>query len=491
MIYTGVYRNLWQYSQPLEYFRMVVMLFGVGVIWFVLNRAVFAYLGYVLPFYFYVLVVALLIIYFSCSRFVLRWLYDFVFNRHKQKVGAGRATLIVGAGSACTTLLAEIQNTEQCGIRPVVAVDSDPAKHGRSILGVPIAGDASMIPDLCEKHKIDLIIIAIPSATNRRRAELIRECAKTGLEVKTLPRVHDFEKEDRSFLQKLREITPDELLGREPVVLDNPKVAAFTHDKTVLITGGGGSIGSELCRQIAQTKPRKLIIVDIYENNAYDIQQELLRAHGNELNLSVIIASVRDYDRLLDIFIREKPDLCIHAAAHKHVPLMETSPGEAVKNNIFGTLNMARAALEAKVSKVILISTDKAVNPTNVMGATKRVCEMIVQSMNNETTAFSAVRFGNVLGSNGSVIPLFKKQIEQGGPVTVTHPEIIRYFMTIPEAVQLVLTAGALAKGGETFVLDMGQPVKIIDLAQTMIDLTGRRDIEIQFTGLRPGEKLY
>lgn len=281
------------------------------------------------------------------------------------------------------------------------------------------------------------------------------------------------------------------LLGRKPVEIADLQVAEFTCGKVVLITGGGGFIGSELCRQIAATRPKKLIILDIYENNAYELQQELQMTYPDRLELSVVIASVRDYDRLVSVFTEEQPDLCIHAAAHKHVPLMETSPGEAVKNNIFGTLNVARAAVSVGVPRVILISTDKAVNPTGIMGATKRVSEMIGQAMNSPNTCFSAVRFGNVLGSGGSVLPLFQKQIQRGGPVTVTHPEMIRYFMTVSEAVQLVLAAGALAKGGEVFVLDMGKPVKILDLAQTMIDLSGRQNIEIRFTGLRPGEKLY
>lgn len=335
-------------------------------------------------------------------------------------------------------------------------------------------------------------MIAIPSATNAQRASIIEKCSKTKLEVKVLPHLLDFETEENRFLHKIRDITPDELLGRETVNIINEDVLSFIRGKTVLITGGGGSIGSELSRQVAANDPKSLIIVDIYENNAYDIEQELHRKYGEKLDLKTIISSVRDYSRINHIVREYKPDLIIHAAAHKHVPLMETAPSEAVKNNVFGTLNVAMSAKENRVPRMIMISTDKAVNPTNIMGATKRICEMIIQSINEETeyTSYSCVRFGNVLGSNGSVIPLFKKQIAEGGPVTVTHPDIIRYFMTIPEAVQLVLVTGSVAAGGEIFVLDMGKPVKILDLAEKMIRLAGKQ-IDVEFVGLRPGEKLY
>jgi FlaA1/EpsC-like NDP-sugar epimerase len=309
-----------------------------------------------------------------------------------------------------------------------------------------------------------------------------------------LPRLHDFHNDDASCVQKLRDITPEELLGREPIIINNTSIADYVAHRTVMVTGGGGSIGSELCRQVASYGPQKLIIVDIYENNAYEIQQELIRAYGHDLNLEVHIASVRDKDHIAALMNRLRPQLVIHAAAHKHVPLMEDSPTEAIKNNVLGTLNVAEAASAAGVEKFIMISTDKAVNPTNVMGASKRVCELIVESMDGCGTDFCAVRFGNVLGSNGSVIPLFKHQIEAGGPVTVTHPEITRFFMTIPEAVRLVLAAGSMAKGGEIFVLNMGEPVKIADLAAKMIRLSGYepdKDIDIEYTGLRPGEKLY
>ncbi len=486
------YRILWRYAQPGEYFGSVLATVAAGGIYFCVCRTFFR--G-ALPFYFYTLVTALFSLCFLASRMGMRMIVE-CFQRLKQKSKINkRRTLIIGCGNACTALLTEIHNTTACAIDPVVAVDSDTSKIGRSICGVPIAGSNQDVERLCKQHEIELIIIAIPSADNRRRAELVETCAPTGCDVKILPRVHDFEKQDGGYVQKLRAITPDELLGREPISIEDEQVRTFTVGKTVLITGGGGSIGSELCRQIAANHPKKLIIVDIYENNAYDIQQELVIQYGDRLDLDVQVASVRDYGRICAILQDENPDLIIHAAAHKHVPLMEDSPEEAIKNNVMGTLNLARAAIACKIPRFILISTDKAVNPTNVMGASKRLCEMIIQAMNGVgETSFSAVRFGNVLGSNGSVIPLFKRQIEAGGPVTVTHPDIIRYFMTIPEAVQLVLTAGALAKGGEIFVLDMGRPVKILSLAQNLISLSGRtvgKDIEIKFTGLRPGEKLY
>lgn len=488
------YKILWRYAQPYEYFKSTLATFAAGGVYFCFSRAFFK--G-ALAFYFYVLVLSLLTIGFFASRLAMRMISERIRQSKEMPPPKSdkRRTLIVGCGNACTTLLTEIHNTPSCAIEPVVAVDSDMGKVGRSICGVPIVGQNRDIVDLCKQYQIDLIIIAIPSADNRRRAALIELCTPTGCEVKILPRIHDFEKQDTGYVKKIRDITPDELLGREPITIEDDQVRAFTVGKTVLITGGGGSIGSELCRQIAANHPKKLIIVDIYENNAYDIQQELVIKYGNQLDLDVRIASVRDFGRISAIMEEEKPDLVIHAAAHKHVPLMENSPEEAIKNNVMGTLNVARAAVESKVPRFILISTDKAVNPTNVMGASKRLCEMIVQMMNSAgVTSFSAVRFGNVLGSNGSVIPLFKRQIEAGGPVTVTHPDIIRYFMTIPEAVQLVLTAGALAKGGEIFILDMGKPVRILTLAQNLISLSGRtvgRDIEIKFTGLRLGEKLY
>jgi len=409
----------------------------------------------------------------------------------------GKRLLIVGAGISGSTIIMETKRDPHCGLVPVALVDDDPQKQDRKINNVTVAGKISDIPEVCAKYGVQIIYIAIPSATNARRSEILKVCQKVNLPVKILPFYTEFGDDDSSFVNKVRDITPEELLGREPINIADEKIYNFISGKTVAITGGGGSIGSELCRQIASHSPRRLIIIDIYENNAYAIQQELKMKYGDSLNLQVYIASVREAAKIDYLFAVEKPDIVFHAAAHKHVPLMEVSPDEAVKNNVFGTYNTALAAKNNGVSRFILISTDKAVNPTNCMGATKRVCEIVVQyfnSISEGATTYAAVRFGNVLGSNGSVIPLFKEEIRQRRDVTVTHPDIIRYFMTIPEASQLVLTAGAMAQGGEIFVLDMGEPVKIADLAKKMIALAGLvegRDINIRYTGLRPGEKLY
>ena len=377
--------------------------------------------------------------------------------------------------------------------KPVAIIDDDMLKQGKKINGVPIVGQRKDITTIVEKKQIDEIIIAIPSASNKDINEIFAECSKTQCKVKILPSVSQLIDES-VVMQKVRDVNIEDLLGREPVNLDVNEVSSYIKDQVVLVTGGGGSIGSELCRQIVGFEPKKLIILDNYENNAYDIQNELL--HRNpDLDLTVVIANIRERQRIESIFKMYKPDVVFHAAAHKHVPLMEANPTEAIKNNVFGTLNVAECSDKYGTKRFVLISTDKAVNPTNIMGATKRIAEMVIQALNrNSKTEFVAVRFGNVLGSNGSVIPLFKKQIEQGGPVTVTHPEVTRFFMTIPEAVQLVIQAGAMAKGGEIFVLDMGQPVKIADLARNLIKLSGFEpdmDIKIVYTGLRPGEKLY
>lgn len=356
-------------------------------------------------------------------------------------------------------------------------------------------GSTYEIPQICKNDEIETILFSVVSASVQEKKRILDICAKTDLEVKIVPNIYDIVTSNTPITSKIRHVDIGDLLGRSPIIFDMEKYGKYIMKKTVLITGGGGSIGSELCRQIATLNPKKMIILDIYENNAYDIQQELIRKYQTGLNFEVQIASIRDSKKLEQLFESKHIDVVFHAAAHKHVPLMETNPEEAVKNNIFGTLNLVRLADKYKVKKFVQISTDKAVNPTNIMGATKRVCEMIIQSMNNVSkTKFVAVRFGNVLGSNGSVIPLFKEQIKNGGPVTVTHPDIIRYFMTIPEAVSLVLTAGSMAKGGEIFVLDMGDPVKITDLAENLIRLSGfipGVDIKIKYTGLRPGEKLY
>lgn len=401
--------------------------------------------------------------------------------------------MLIGAGDAGAALINEYHMHPELKCTPVAIIDDNPAKKNRKLSGVPVLGTRDDIVRIAEDKLIDEIIITIPSAPPKTISELFAICSNTKCKVKILPSLSQLIDETVS-VQKIRDVSIEDLLGRDPIKLDNNEIGRLISEQVVMVTGGGGSIGSELCRQIAKFSPKRLIILDNYENNAYDIQNELLAKHPN-LNLSTIIASVREKGRLENIFRTHRPDIIFHAAAHKHVPLMEANPTEAIKNNVFGTLNVAECADKFGAKRFVMISTDKAVNPTNIMGATKRIAEMIIQAFSKQSkTDFVAVRFGNVLGSNGSVIPLFKKQIEQGGPVTVTDPEIIRYFMTIPEAVQLVLQAGAMAEGGEIFVLDMGEPVKIYDLAKNLIKLSGFEpdvDIKIEFTGLRPGEKLY
>lgn len=416
-----------------------------------------------------------------------------VLRRIKRSSKGAKRTMIVGAGRAGAVLLKEIHSNPMNQNNVVCFVDSDESKWNTYLDGVKIVGGNDDIPKIVEKYRIDEIILAIPSITGTERKKILTIAEKTGVPMKILPSLTQISSGEVS-LSKLRNVSVEDLLERDPIEIDLTGIKKSIFGKTVLVTGGGGSIGSELCRQIAKYEPGLLIIFDIYENNAYDIQQELKRNHP-ELNIEVLIGSVRDIDRLRGLFEKYHPQLVFHAAAHKHVPLMEDSPNEAVKNNVFGTYNLAKICDEYKVERMLLISTDKAVNPTNVMGASKRICEMIVQMFNNKSdTDFIAVRFGNVLGSNGSVIPLFRKQIEEGGPVTVTDPNIIRYFMTIPEAVSLILEAGTFAEGGEIFVLDMGEPVRIDDMARRMIRLSGLvpdEDIKIVYTGLRPGEKLF
>lgn len=429
----------------------------------------------------------------------IRFSYRFVQLERRRLNGNNRAkrrAMIIGAGSAGTLLIQDISHAEESDIRVCCIIDDNPNKQGRYIDGVPIVGGRDDILLNADRYKIETILIAIPSASDSDKREIVNICKETGCELKILPGMYQFVSGSIS-IKSMENVSVEDLLGREPIRVDLSEICGYLEDKIVLVTGGGGSIGSELCRQIARSNPKQLIIFDIYENNAYDIQQELIRSFRGELDLKVLIGSVRDKKKLDYVFKTYKPDIVFHAAAHKHVPLMEDSPCEAIKNNSIGTYYTAFAAVKHKTKKFVLISTDKAVNPTNVMGASKRLCEMIVQSMNKTyegKTEFVAVRFGNVLGSNGSVIPLFKKQIEHGGPVTVTHPEIIRYFMTIPEAVSLVLQAGVYAKGGEVFILDMGEPMKIDTLARNLIKLSGFKpdvDIPIIYSGLRPGEKLY
>ena len=426
------------------------------------------------------------------SRFSVRFIRFIMgtlgmFNKTRKRV------MLIGAGAAGMVLLREMRTSDHLSLTPVCIIDDAPEKKGSRIDNIPVVGTANDIERVAKEMKIDEIHVAIPSVSNKRRAEILAICQKTGCQVRMLPGIYQLANGEIS-VQKLRDIQITDLLGREQISVNLDEIMGYIEGETVLVTGGGGSIGSELCRQIARHNPKKLIILDIYENNAYDIEQELRRALPN-LDILPLIASLRDEKKMEDVFRTYRPSIVFNAAAHKHVPLMEISPCEAVKNNVFGTLNVARKADKYNVSRFVQISTDKAVNPTNIMGATKRICEMIIQTVGRHSkTKFVAVRFGNVLGSNGSVIPLFRKQISEGGPVTVTHKDIVRYFMTIPEAVSLVLQAGAYAEGGQIFVLDMGEQVRIYDLAENLIRLSGYEpnvDIEIRVTGLRPGEKLY
>lgn len=430
-----------------------------------------------------------------CTLGGMRFIYRII--GRNEAVGECKDTsskvLIIGAGDAGAMLIKEVKKHNILNYDIVGLVDDDLSKIGQVINGIKIIGTRNDILKICDEHKVEEIFITIPSAPFQERKEIYNICKKTGCKLKTLPGIYEIITGDVNISQ-LRDVDINDLLGRAPVSLNNENINMYINNKVVLVTGGGGSIGSELCRQIVKFNPKKLLILDIYENNAYDLQIELKHKYP-ELDLDVIIASIRDFNRLKSIFEQYKPYVVFHAAAHKHVPLMEANPSEAIKNNIIGTYNLVKCSDMYKVKKFVQISTDKAVNPTNVMGATKRFCEKIIQAFDKESeTEYVAVRFGNVLGSNGSVVPLFKKQIMQGGPVTVTHPDINRFFMTIPEAAQLVIQAGAMANGGEIFVLDMGEAVKIVDLARDLIRLSGLKpdlDIKIEYTGLRPGEKLY
>ena len=439
---------------------------------------------------------------FAMMSALLVMMFRIIFRLNKileRRNLAGKASkrlLIVGAGETAFSVLTELSKAAWNEYIPICLVDDDKAKLHRRIAGIKVAGTTDDIPRLCYENDIQAILFTISQISVADKKRILDICADTHCEVKIIPGMYNLMTSGASITSSIRQVEVEDLLGREPVVFDTEKYGKYIIGQTVLVTGGGGSIGSELCRQIARLNPKHLIILDIYENNAYDIQQELIRKHGKDLSFEVQIASVRDKKKLEHIFKHKHIDVVFHAAAHKHVPLMENNPEEAVKNNVFGTLKLAEVADKYHVKNFVQISTDKAVNPTNIMGASKRICEMIIQMMGRRSqyTNFVAVRFGNVLGSNGSVIPLFKEQIRSGGPVTVTHPDIIRYFMTIPEAVSLVLTAGGLAKGGEIFILDMGEPVKIRVLAENLIRLSGFKpdeDIKIEYTGLRPGEKLY
>ena len=485
-----LYRSVWRYASANELVNIVGATACASLAQFVYckftdNRMPRSYS----VLYFFLLTLAI-----CCIRFGYRIL-RLINNKRMNLLGKEHCVnvMIIGAGAGGDMILKEIENSRYLSMRAKCIIDDQPGCHGKLMRGVPIVGGRESILDAVGRYSIDEIIFAIPSASVQTRKEILDICKESGCKLRTIPGTYQLINGDVS-VSSLKEVEIEDLLGREPIRINTEEVLGHVGGKVVLVTGGGGSIGSELCRQLAAHHPKQLIILDIYENNAYDIQQELIRKYP-ELDLVVLIASVRNKERIDSIFETYRPNIVYHAAAHKHVPLMEDSPHEAIKNNVFGTYKVAQAADRYGVDKFVLISTDKAVNHTNIMGASKRLCEMLIQSMNrNSRTNYVAVRFGNVLGSNGSVIPLFKKQIAEGGPVTVTHPDIIRYFMTIPEAVSLVLQAGAYAKGGEIFVLDMGEPVKILDLATNLIKLSGYRvgeDIQIVFTGLRPGEKMY
>lgn len=478
-----LYNSIWQFAGVDELLNIIY----VGLISFVFKFSIMTVINLNMPKGYYILYAIFLIMGFVSIRFSYRFL-RIIKNRHNMK--CNKCVMVIGGGAAGQMLIREYNNTPMLGCKVSCIIDDDPVKKGKYIHGIKIVGGRELILSSVKKYGITEIVIAIPSVAPKIRKDILNICKQTDCKLKTLPGLYQLINSEVR-VSNLRNVDVEDLLGREPIKLNTD--IEYVKGKIVLVTGGGGSIGSELCRQLALCNPKQLIIIDIYENNAYEIQQELIKNHPN-LNLVVLIASVRNADRINRIFKQYLPEIIFHAAAHKHVPLMEESPNEAIKNNVFGTYETAMAAGNHGVKKFVLISTDKAVNPTNVMGASKRICEMIVQMMDKEfDTEFVAVRFGNVLGSNGSVIPLFKKQIENGGPVTVTHPDIVRYFMTIPEAVSLVLEAGNLAHGGEIFVLDMGEPIKILDLAKNMIRLYGLNEdeMEIKFSGLRPGEKLY
>ncbi len=489
---TGMYDSLWRYAEIVEFFRCAASSVVAIIAFIFISLLIFEEKR--IPKTVYALSAA----FASSMTLYIRLTYRMYRNTKFSRSGKKRRrVLMVGAGDAASTFLHENNKKPVQDMNVICAVDDDRNKAGRSIIGVEILGTTKDIPELVEQCQIDTILIAIPTLTPEDRKRIIDICSETPCSIKTLPDIVKIIAEGKDLASSITDIKVEDLLGREIVILEEG-ATKLVKDKVVVVTGGGGSIGSELCRQIAGIGPKQLIIIDIYENSAYAIQQELKRKYKDSLNLEVRIASVRDTKKMDDLFRQFRPQIVFHAAAHKHVPLMEDAPEEAVKNNVFGTYNCALCAEKYGAEKFVLISTDKAVNPTNVMGATKRICEMIVQNIaasSDGSTTFAAVRFGNVLGSNGSVVPLFKDQLAEGGPLTVTHPEVVRYFMTIPEAVSLVLEAGSMSdKSGEIFVLDMGNPVKILTLAENIIKLAGfipYKDIDIVFTGLRPGEKMY
>ncbi|WP_028828661.1 polysaccharide biosynthesis protein [Proteocatella sphenisci] len=511
--FTHIYEQMWRYADASEYQKCAISSMVAGAIFVVAGEIA----GYNVPIRIQIVAPVIIMGLVIASRII----YKIVIQKERRKAHQNHVEIsrnktdinkenknnrlaIVGAGDAGVQLLREIRNNRSLRYDPVCFVDDNPQKIGRTIYGVDIRGPVADIEHIVETSAIETIIIAVPSMNSSDKKRIVEQCSNTSCKIKILPGIpvmlaaEDYER-NIELIGRLRNIDIEDLLARDSIKVSEVDIASYISGKNILVTGGGGSIGSEICRQVVTFGANRLVIVDNYENNAYEIEQELKRDYGFTPQVEII--TVREYDSLDKFFCNfidkyGKIDVVFHAAAHKHVPLMEHNPDQAVANNVSGTYNVAKLCNKYKVDKMILVSTDKAVNPTNVMGATKRVCEMVVQAMNDisDHTVYSAVRFGNVLGSNGSVIPLFRKQIEKGGPVTVTHPDIIRYFMTIPEAVSLVLNAGGMAKGGEIFVLDMGEPVKIVDLAKNIIRLSGLmlgRDIDIEFTGLRPGEKLY
>lgn len=491
----NLYSSIWKYASIEELISIIYSVSLSNVIFIVYSYFVnYKFLEnryFRFPFSVHIIFWILSVVALGGSRFTYRVFEDKQGDIDRKT--RDKRLLIIGAGDASAMLIKEIKRHKSFNYRVVGLIDDDKSKKGKLINGIEVMGGRDKIVKICREKNIEEIILAIPSADLQIKREIINICKNTKCKLKTLPGIYEII-DGKVNITKLRDVNIEDLLGREEVKLNSENINKYIKDKTILVTGGGGSIGSELCRQIAKFNPRKLVILDIYENNVYDVQMELNHNYPN-LDKEVIIASIREKERLKEIFEKYKPDVVFHAAAHKHVPLMEGNPAEAVKNNIIGTYNVLKCSDEFKVKKFVQISTDKAVNPTNVMGASKRFCEIMVQAFDKiSKTEYVAVRFGNVLGSNGSVIPLFKKQIAHGGPVTVTHPEINRFFMTIPEAAQLVIQAGAIAHGGEIFVLDMGKPVKIVDLARDLITLSGYEpdlDIKIEYTGLRPGEKLY
>ncbi|MBS5070911.1 MAG: polysaccharide biosynthesis protein [Hungatella sp.] len=535
-----LYKSLWRFASFSELNRI----FASSVITTVFHIVCITLLIKRMPISYYVIGAAMQLALVTAIRFAYRYI-TLERTRRERNVSAVHNVMVIGAGAAGQVILKELKSSTEVMAKPCCVIDDNPNKWDRFMEGVPIVGGRDSIMESVEKYKIDQILLAIPTASPKDKRDILNICKETHCELKSLPGIYQLANGEVS-LSRMKAVAVEDLLGRDPIKVNMEEIFQYIKGKTILVTGGGGSIGSELCRQIAGHEPKQLIIFDVYENNAYDIEQELKRKYKDKLNLVVLIGSVRDSRRINMVFEKYKPDIVYHAAAHKHVPLMETSPNEAIKNNVVGTYKTAYAALRNGTQRFVLISTDKAVNPTSIMGASKRLCEMVIQSMDavskegrvellpflyahvNKTidgqvvadpvdhiaveglreeksmdatregrgarTQFVAVRFGNVLGSNGSVIPLFKKQIEAGGPVTVTHPDIVRYFMTIPEAVSLVMQAGTYAKGGEIFVLDMGDPVKIDMLARNLIKLSGYEpgvDIQMAYTGLRPGEKLF